>query len=457
MKKITANKYSIVILAAGAGKRMHSTLPKVLHPIGGKSMLEHVVDTAEKLVPEKIYVVFGKSHPEVKNNLPHLKVQWVQQDQQSGTAHAAAQALSYIPNDHQVLVLYADAPLISTHTLEKLLKTPGISWLTVFIDNPAGFGRIVRTENNKPIAIIEDADASESQKKIQEINTGICSFPADFLKTMIPTLQAHNAQGEYYLTDLFEIATKENHALQIFHAESILETQGANDREQLSQLERIYQMQQAEALMKKGVTLKDPKRFDLRGTLTAAQDVTIDINVIIEGEVSIGKNSIIGPNVILKNVKIGENVTIKANCVIEDSIIHKNCQVGPFAHLRPGTVLEESAKIGNFVEVKKSHIGAYSKVSHLSYIGDTTMGAHVNIGAGTITCNYDGVNKHQTIIKNNTFIGANNSLVAPVTIEEGATTGSGSTISKDAPAGKLTIARAKQVTMDKWKRPEKIS
>lgn len=447
---------SIIILAAGEGKRMHSSLPKVLHKIGEKSMLSHVISTAKKLNPEKIYIIYGKDRPEVKIASNDLNIHWIEQDKQLGTAHAVLQALPYLPNHHRVLILYADVPLISVNTLHKLLNdNSSIFWLAAMLDHPTGFGRIVRTKTNAPLAIVEERDANDIEKQIKEINTGICSFPTEFLKTFIPLIKNHNQQQEYYLTDLFKIAIENKISLHIIHPLELSEIQGVNDRVQLAQLERIYQMQQAEALMKKGITLKDPQRIDIRGTVTTGQDITIDSNVILEGNISIGKNSVIGPNVILKNVKIGEGVIIKANCVIEDSIIGDYCQVGPFAHLRPGTVIESSAKIGNFVEIKKSKIGSHSKISHLSYIGDTIMGVNVNIGAGTITCNYDGINKHQTIIEDEVFIGANNSLVAPITIAKGATTGSGSTISKNAPANKLTVARAKQVTLENWKRPVK--
>lgn len=450
---------SAVILAAGSGTRMRSAVPKVLHKLANKPLLEHVIDAVQQSGASQTVVVTAAKRPEVQANLVDIgsNVHWVIQQEQRGTADAVLQALPNLPDDHRALIVYGDVPLIKSSTLKQLLDTPGesIAWLTASLTDPHGLGRIVRDKNNNPIAIVEEKDADAEQKKIDEINTGICLIPVSFLKKFIPQLNNDNAQQEFYLTDLFAMAIENHIPLQTVTTDNEAEVSGVNTRVQLATLERIYQMEQAEKLMQEGVTLVDPKRFDLRGEVTAGQDITIDINVIIEGQVTIGNNCHIGPNVLLRDVAIGNNVTILANCVIEETDIANDCQIGPFARLRPGTTLQACAKIGNFVEVKKSDIGENSKVNHLSYIGDTTMGNHVNVGAGTITCNYDGANKHQTIIEDDAFIGSNNNLIAPVTIEKGATTGSGSTISKNAAADSLTVSRAKQTTIKGWQRPKK--
>ncbi|MAZ78078.1 MAG: UDP-N-acetylglucosamine diphosphorylase/glucosamine-1-phosphate N-acetyltransferase [Legionellaceae bacterium] len=450
---------SAVILAAGSGTRMRSAVPKVLHKLAGKPLLEHVINSAQQSGVDQIIVVTAAERPEVENNLIDMDsgVRWAIQHEQRGTADAVATALPKLPDDHRALVIYGDVPLIKSATLKKLLATPSdsIAWLTAILPNPHGLGRVVRDNDGNPLAMVEEKDADDAQKQISEVNSGVCLFPVSFLKKHLPTIDNNNSQKEFYLTDLFAIAISDHIHLETIVTHDEFEICGVNTREQLAALERVYQMEQAKKLMQSGVTLMDPARFDLRGQLTAGKDVTIDINVIVEGRVTIGNNCHIGPNVLLRDVTIGDDVTILANCVIEETDIDNGCQVGPFARLRPGTHLHPRAKIGNFVEIKKSDIGENSKVNHLSYIGDTQMGNHVNIGAGTITCNYDGANKHQTIIEDDAFIGSNNNLVAPVTIEKGATTGSGSTISKNAPKDALTVARAKQVTIKGWRRPKK--
>lgn len=449
---------SIVILAAGLGKRMCSQLPKVLHPIGGKSILAHVVNTAQSLNPNDIYVVVGHGSDRVRQQFTHLPIHWIEQDKQLGTGHAVAQAMPNIPDDHQVLILLGDIPLLTTTTLHKLLlDTPknGVGLVTVNMPDPAGYARILRDGNNKVIGIVEDKDASSEQARIQEINAYPIMAPAKLLRRWLAALTNHNAQGEYYLPDIVTMAVAEKIVITATAAQSSAEVQGINDRMQLAMVERYYQKQIAKQLMLSGVTLQDPDRFDVRGEIDIAQDVTIDINVILEGKVSIGAGCIIGANCILRDVEIGNNVEIKAHSVIEGAEIADRCIIGPFARIRPDTCLAEGVHVGNFVEVKKSSVGVGSKVNHLSYIGDATIGKAVNVGAGTITCNYDGVDKHHTIIGDNVFIGSDTQLVAPVTIGSGATIGAGSTIVRDAPSDMLTLSRAVQKTVDGWRRKVK--
>lgn len=453
------SELSIVILAAGQGKRMHSDLPKVLHQLAGKSLLEHVVTTASHLEPsEPPIVIYGHQGDALKHQLAHLNVTWVLQTKQLGTAHALQQALPSIPAKSRVLVLYGDVPLISIETLKQFIaETPAQSLgiITAHISNPTGYGRIIRNEKNSIINIIEEKDATDQQRAIQEINSGIYLIPEAYLQKWLPQINNTNAQQEYYLTDLIRFAAKENIeicATQPYFYEEIL---GINDRIQLSQLERIYQRHYAEKLMRKGVTLYDPARLDIRGDIVTGKDVTIDINVILEGKVVLGNQCIIGANSILRNVILGEGVEVRANTIIDGAEIAAHCVIGPFARIRPGTEIAASAHIGNFVEIKNSIIGEHSKVNHLSYIGDSEIGKRVNIGAGTITCNYDGVNKHRTIIGDEASVGSNSQLVAPVTIGEGATIGAGSTITRDAPPNQLTLCRAEQRTIKNWQRPEK--
>lgn len=450
---------SIVILAAGQGKRMHSQLPKVLHKIAGKALLEHVVHTAEKLNPaQPPIVIYGHQGDILRHHLADLNVTWVEQKQQLGTGHAVQQALSHIPNDHRVLVLSGDVPAITSDTLKKFIEsTPNnaLGMITANLTDPTGLGRVIRDNKNKIINIIEQKDLDETQLNIQEINSGIYLFPPNFLTNALPNLKNHNAQKEYYLTDVIKMAVDNKITIHSIQPNSPDEVLGVNNRAQLAQLERLHQRQLAEKLMLEGVTLLDPNRFDVRGEVTIGKDVVIDINVILEGRVIICDRCVIGPNTILRNAVIGNRVEIKANSIIDGAEISSDCIIGPFARLRPGTVLNPHVHIGNFVETKNSVIGESSKINHLSYIGDSEVGKKVNIGAGTITCNYDGVNKHKTTIGDNAFIGSNTALVAPVTIGEGATIGAGSTISRSAPPQQLTLTRAQQKSIEHWKKSKK--
>lgn len=449
----------VIILAAGQGKRMQSTLPKVLHQIGGIAMIERVIHTALQLSPDQIYVIYGHEGEQIQTHCKPYPVQWIKQEKQLGTGHAVQQMLPFLQTSHsQILILYADVPLITGATLKQFIHktdTTSLGVLTAIIDNPSGFGRIVRNNDNHIQAIIEDKDATTAQREIKEINTGIMLVTANHLLQWLPQLDVKNAQGEYYLTDIVAIAATHNIPVIGMIAPSADEVTGVNDRYQLAQLERYYQTQLAKQYMLSGVTLLDPCRFDVRGTTHIEPDVTIDINVILEGQNSIGAHSHIGPNVILRNVTVGHNVEIKANCHIEDAVIGDNCKIGPFARIRPGTKLDVNVSIGNFVEIKNADIGAYSKIPHLSYVGDAKFGHHVNFGAGAITCNYDGVKKHQTIIGNHVFIGSDSQIIAPVTIADEAFIGAGSTITKDAPPAKLTLSRVKQQTVEHWQRPRK--
>ncbi len=448
-------KLSIIILAAGKGSRMKSKQSKVLHKLGGKTLLERVTDTAKQLNGD-VYVIYGFGGEEVKESSKALPVTWVKQEKLLGTGHAVMQALPHIPEDHQVLVLVGDSPLVKLSTLQRLLnvtKPDGVGLVTTEVDDPTGFGRILHDQTGKVLGIVEERDANSEQRKIKEINSGIIVAPAAFLKQWLPVLKNNNAQGEYYLTDIIGLAAKQDIPVKAELSSSPEEVLGINDRIQQAKLERIYQKLSAEALMLKGVTLLDPARFDVRGEVEVEKDVIIDANVVLEGEIHLGENTIIGPNCYLKDVYLGKNVEIKANSVIEGAHIENNAVIGPFARVRPETHLASHTKVGNFVEIKKSTVDKGSKISHLSYIGDASIGKNVNIGAGTITCNYDGIAKHKTIIEDGAFIGSNSQLVAPVTIEKGAYIGSGSTISKTAPANQLTLARARQVTIKGWCKP----
>ncbi len=449
---------NIIILAAGQGTRMKSALPKVLHKIAHKTLLGHVLDVAQQLTAHSIHVVYGHGGEQVKNALAHYNINWVLQGEQLGTGHAVDQAAPSIADDQTVLILYGDVPLIQKTTLMDLINAASsnaLGLLTAHLDDPTGYGRIIRNASGDVIKIVEQKDASDDERKVTEINTGMLALNSTQLKNWLKKLENNNAQGEYYLTDIIGIAAKEGVAINTVHPAALKEIEGVNNKQQLAELERAYQMDQAKKLMEQGVTFRDPARFDLRGELEVGKDVTIDVNVIIEGKVKIGDNVSIASNNVIRDSSIGNNVSIEPNCIIESSIIGDQCVIGPFARVRPGTQLAKAAKIGNFVEIKKSTIGEGSKVNHLSYIGDTTMGKDVNIGAGTITCNYDGANKHQTVIGDNAFIGSDTQLVAPVEIGEGATIGAGSTISHDAPKGELTLSRAPQKTRQGWKRPGK--
>lgn len=452
-------KTEVVILAAGQGSRMRSKLPKVLHQVAGKPMLGHVIDSANQIKADKIHVVIGHGGDKVKAAFANEQVCWVAQQEQLGTGHAVAQAMSKIDNESMVLVAYGDVPLVKPETLSVLLQTADqntMSLLTVVLDDPSGYGRIIR-KNGEINAIIEQKDATEEQLKVTEVNTGILAVSAAKLAQWLPVLSSDNAQGEYYLTDIIAMAVKDGMQVTAQHPQSAMEVEGANNRSQVAQLERHYQQQQAERLMVEGASLIDPARIDIRGNLNVGQDVSIDINCIFIGDVNIADNVVIGPNCIIENSSIGEGCTIKANSVLENAQLAKDCEVGPFARLRPGTVLSNKAKIGNFVETKKAIIGVGSKINHLSYIGDSTVGESSNVGAGTITCNYDGVNKFKTTIGNGAFIGSNTSLVAPVTIADGATVAAGSTITTSVGNEQLAVARGKQRNIDGWVKPSKKS
>ena len=455
---MTQQHLSVVILAAGQGTRMKSKLPKVLHGIGGKSLLAHVIHCARELNPQQTVVVYGHGGEQVKSSLAGEQVRWVEQAQQLGTGHAVDQATPYLDEEHIILVLYGDVPLINANTLADLVKQASgdcLALLTVHLHNPHGYGRIVRDAQGHIQRIVEQKDASPQELAINEINTGILAVSAKRLKAWLKQLDNSNAQGEYYLTDIIAMAVKDGVAVTAAHPASEDEVLGVNSRSQLAHLERVYQRQQAEAMMAEGVTVIDPERLDVRGTLEIGRDVTLDVNVVLEGHVVIEDDVYIGPNCVIRDSHIGSGVHMQAMCVVDQARVGANCLIGPYSRLRPGAELKGDNHIGNFVEVKNSVIGEGSKVNHLTYIGDTDMGSGVNIGAGTITANYDGANKHRTIIGDNASTGSNSVLVAPVTIGKGATIGAGSVIAKNAPEDKLTLARARQVTLDHWLRPQK--
>ncbi len=445
-----------IILAAGKGTRMNSTKPKVLQILSDKTLLGHVLSQAHQLCSQ-VHVVYGFGGEQVKQTINDNSINWVEQTEQLGTGHAVAQAMPHINDDSISLVLYGDVPLIKQSTLNNLVtqaQKSGISLLSVILDNPTGYGRIIR-DNNQIQAIVEQKDADKEQLAICEVNTGIMAVESGLLKTYLSGLDSNNAQGELYLTDIIEIAVNDGKTIASVITKNEFEVAGVNDKVQLAELERTFQKNQATKFMQQGLGLKDPARFDCRGTLNFGQDCEIDVNVVIEGDVSLGNNTTIAPNCVIRNTKVGDNVAILPNSVIEGAIIGNDASIGPFARIRPQANIGENAKIGNFVEVKKSTIGKGSKVSHLSYIGDSTIGAKVNIGAGVITCNYDGANKHQTTIEDGAFIGSDTQLIAPVTIGKNATIGAGSTITKDVPEDQLSLSRSKQTTLKNWQRPTK--
>ncbi|MEB0092528.1 bifunctional UDP-N-acetylglucosamine diphosphorylase/glucosamine-1-phosphate N-acetyltransferase GlmU [Pseudomonas sp. CCI1.2] len=448
----------IVILAAGQGTRMCSALPKVLHPVAGDSMLGHVIHSARQLNPQRIHVVIGHGADLVRERLAADDLNFVLQDKQLGTGHAVAQALPELTAEN-VLILYGDVPLIEVGTLRRLLKNVSaeqLGLLTVTLADATGYGRIVRDEQQRVTAIVEHKDATDAQKAITEGNTGILAVPGKRLADWLGRLSNNNAQGEYYLTDVIALAVEDGLVIATEQPLDAMEVQGANDRKQLAELERHYQMREGCRLMALGVTLRDPARFDVRGEVSAGRDVLIDVNVILEGRVIIEDNVSIGPNCVIKNSTLRKGSVVKANSHIDGAVLGEGSDVGPFARLRPGSVLEALAHVGNFVELKNAHLGAGAKVGHLTYLGDADVGARTNIGAGTITCNYDGVNKHKTVIGEGVFIGSNNSLVAPVDIFSGATTAAGSTLTQNVPADHLAIGRARQRNIEGWKRPVKI-
>jgi bifunctional UDP-N-acetylglucosamine pyrophosphorylase/glucosamine-1-phosphate N-acetyltransferase len=450
------NKINIVILAAGQGKRMNSSLPKVLHKVGHKSMLEHVITTALSFNPEKLIIVYGHGGDIVKSSINNAFAKndfiWVLQDKQQGTGHALKCALPHIDNDGATLVLYGDVPLISSNTLQHMqeLYDGGVVMLTAQLNDPSGYGRVVRDESFQIKCIVEEKDATQSEKFITEINTGFYILPNRYLDKWLNSLENNNSQGEYYLTDVVSRAYGQNIEIRYYTAEHNYEIMGVNNKMQLEYLERIHQCKLAEGLLGSGATLRDKSRIDIRGKITCGMDCIIDVNCIFEGTVTLGNNVIIGAGSVLKDTLVGDNVIIKPYSIIEDAKIGVDSQIGPFARIRPGTELIGGAHVGNFVEIKNSQIGQGSKVNHLTYIGDCTIGVQVNIGAGSVTCNYDGKNKYKTIIEDNVFIGSGTMMVAPVTISEGGVIGAGSTITKTTESNELTVSRAKQITVKGW-------
>lgn len=450
-------KFSAVILAAGKGTRMYSNKPKVLHTLAGKPMAKHVIDTCVSLGANNIHLVYGHGGEQMKAELGTEPVNWVLQEQQLGTGHAVDQASPSFEDDEKILVLYGDVPLISEETIENLLEaqpTGGIALLTVELDNPMGYGRIVR-KNGPVVAIVEQKDATDEQKLIKEINTGVLAATGKDLKRWLAGLNNDNAQGEYYLTDVIAAAHAEGHAVEAVHPVSKIEVEGVNDRAQLARLERAYQSFKAQTLLEQGVMLRDPSRFDIRGTLQCGMDCEIDTNVTIEGNVTLGDNVFIGTGCVLSDCEIDDNSYIKPYSVIEGATVAESCTVGPFARLRPGAELRNDSHVGNFVEMKNARLGEGSKANHLTYLGDSEVGQRTNIGAGVITCNYDGANKHKTVIGNDVFVGSDSQLVAPVTIADGATVGAGTTLTKDVDQGELVITRAKERKITGWQRPVK--
>ena len=447
----------IVILAAGEGKRMKSALPKVLQKIAGRPMLSHVVDAARALEPAALHIVYGHGGAQVREAFSDQDdLRWIEQSEQKGTGHAVQQAMPAIPDNARVMILYGDVPLIRTETLQAMLAfDASLVVLAAELENPTGYGRIVLDAVGNVAGIVEQKDASAEQRAIHLINTGMIAAHASMLKKWLSELKPNNVQGEYYLTDIFATAAHEYQAATVVRCGDVIETEGANDPWQLMQLERVFQTRAAKKLAEQGVRLMDAARFDLRGELTVGSDVEIDIDVIIEGKVTLGNGVKIGPFCRLKNVSLAAGVHVHPHCDLEGVVAGVNCVIGPFARLRPGTELGEAVHIGNFVETKKAKLGKGSKANHLSYLGDAVIGEKVNIGAGTITCNYDGVNKFQTTIEDGVFVGSNSSLVAPVTLGKDATIGAGSVITRDAPAGELTVSRARQASISEWRRPQK--
>jgi bifunctional UDP-N-acetylglucosamine pyrophosphorylase/glucosamine-1-phosphate N-acetyltransferase len=447
----------IIVLAAGVGKRMRSDLPKVLHPLAGRPLLAHVLDTARELAPRKIIVVHGHGAERVRDAFSGKDIDWVLQPEQLGTAHAVMQAMPRVSSDADVLLLYGDVPLVRAATLKRLLEAAreGLALLTAELADPAAYGRIVRDASGRVTRIVELRDASGAERAIREINAGFYALSARRLSGWLKKIDNRNAQKEYYLTDLVALAVGEGVPLVAVKTDAPWEAAGVNSKRELAELERQYQRMQAERLLEAGVTLTDPARIDVRGALECGRDVAIDVNCVFEGRVTLGDGVRIGPNCLLRDVAVAAQTEVLAFCHLESSAIGARCRVGPYARLRPGTTLDEDVHVGNFVEVKASRLGVASKANHLSYIGDSEIGARVNVGAGTITCNYDGVAKHRTVIEDDCFIGSDATLVAPVRIARGSYIGAGSTINKDTPAGQLTIARARQVSIPSWKPKKK--
>jgi bifunctional UDP-N-acetylglucosamine pyrophosphorylase/glucosamine-1-phosphate N-acetyltransferase len=450
---------SVVILAAGQGKRMKSDLPKVLQPVAGRPLLKHVIDTARELSASDIHVVYGHGGERVRDALVSENVTWVVQAEQLGTGHAVQQAMPGVPDEHLVLILFGDVPLVQAATMQRLIDAAAngdaLGVLSVRMKDPTGYGRIVRDRAGTVARIVEHRDANQKERAIDEVNTGLMAASAQRMREWLAQLRNDNAQGEYYLTDVVVMAAKSGLKVNAILADSEDEVLGVNDKVQLAEVEAIYRKRRAIGLMLQGVTLVDPARFDARGPVTVGRDVHIDVNVVFEGVVKLGDRVRIGPNVVIRDSEIGDDTVVFPSCVIDRASIGPNCNIGPFARFRPSSSLAQGVHIGNFVEVKNSILGAGAKANHLTYLGDATVGESVNVGAGTITCNYDGVNKWRTEIGAGAFIGSGAMLVAPVKIGAGATIGAGSTITKDAPDDKLTLERSKQLTLDGWKRPVK--
>jgi bifunctional UDP-N-acetylglucosamine pyrophosphorylase/glucosamine-1-phosphate N-acetyltransferase len=448
---------NVVILAAGQGKRMHSDRPKVLHTLAGRPLLAHVIDRARALDATRICIVYGHGGEQVRDAITGTDLAFVRQEPQLGTGHALGIAQSSLSDAPGTLVLYGDVPLVRPDTLSALVaaQAGGLSVLTAELENPTGYGRILRSDDGAVQGIVEETDASPEQRAIREVNTGIMALPTSRIAGWLRRLTNDNAQHEYYLTDVVKLALADGIRVSAIKAADASQTLGVNNRSHLAQLERIYQRECAERLLAQGVALADPSRIDVRGALICGRDVAIDVNCLFEGAVELGDRVAVGPNCVLRNVSVGAGTRIEAFSHMEDAVIGEGCRIGPFARLRPGARLSEDVHIGNFVEVKASDVGAGSKANHLAYIGDSSVGRNVNVGAGTITCNYDGANKHRTVIEDDVFIGSDTQLVAPVTVRKGATIGAGATITRDVPAGVLALSRATQTVVEGWKRPAK--
>jgi bifunctional UDP-N-acetylglucosamine pyrophosphorylase/glucosamine-1-phosphate N-acetyltransferase len=449
---------SIVILAAGQGKRMKSDLPKVLQPLAGRPLLKHVIDVARALEPNATHVVYGHGGEKVREALRDEPVSWVLQPERLGTGHALMQAMPHVPDDHVVLMLYGDVPLIGHATLSELLALSGpkqISLLTVNLEDPSGYGRVLRNGRGQVQRIVEQKDASQKELQVHECNTGVLAAPARLLKKWLQALKNDNSQGEYYVTDVIALAVADKVAVTPLTASSEVEVLGVNDKAQLAEVETAYRQRVTRELMLAGVTVADPARLDVRGPVIHGTDVFLDVNVVLEGSVKLGNRVRIGPNCVVRNSEIGDDTEVFGHCFIDSTVIGANCNIGPFARFRPTSKLGRGVHIGNFVEVKNAQMGNDSKANHLSYVGDANVGERVNIGAGTIVANYDGANKHHTTIGNDVHTGSNSVLVAPITVGAGATIAAGSTVAKEVPAAKLTVARARQVTIENWQRPVK--